>query len=109
MVAADANGGFEMDTNEDSQDESRGAQRHRQLKNGIIVFNQQRGSVGCVIRDISDTGAKLRLNGPADLPHEFELVLLKERKIVPASLSWHNHPDCGVSFTGPMRPAPRLA
>ena len=100
---------MEPKEDDDGRDEARRTQRHRQLKNGIIVYNQQRASIGCVIRDISETGAKLRLNGAADLPHEFELVLLKERKIVPASLTWHNHPDCGVSFTGPMRPAPRLA
>lgn len=80
----------------------------RQLKNAIIVFNQHRSSVACVVRDISDTGAKVRLNGPADLPDEFELVLLKERKIVQASVSWYNHPDCGIIFKGPMRAAPYL-
>lgn len=88
--------------------ELRQTKRMRQLKNAIIVFNNRRSSMACVVRDISETGAKVRLNGLVDLPEEFELVLLNERKIVTASLSWFNFPDCGVVFKGPMRAATHL-
>jgi hypothetical protein len=42
------------------------------------------------------------------LPDEFELIFVNDRKIVPVKKCWHSHPECGVSFAGPMSPAPPL-
>jgi hypothetical protein len=87
----------------------RKGQRQKQLKSGIIVINERRSTLACTIRDISETGARLKLGAVVNLPEAFELILVNERKIVAVQKCWQNHPECGVAFTGPMRPAPAMS
>jgi hypothetical protein len=87
----------------------RSGRRQKQLKSGIIVLNDRRSTLACTIRDISETGARLKLGSVVNLPEDFELIFVNERKIVPVQKCWHSHPECGVRFTGPLRPAPMLA
>jgi hypothetical protein len=89
--------------------EHRKGRRQKQLKSGIIVLNDRRSTLACTIRDVSETGARLKLGSVVNLPLDFELIFVNERKIVPVQKCWHNHPECGVAFTGPMRPAPANA
>jgi hypothetical protein len=86
----------------------RASRRARQLKAGIIVTNQRRSTLGCTIRDVSSSGARLRLGSVVILPDEFELIFVNDRKIVSVRKCWHTHPECGVVFLGPMQPAPHL-
>jgi hypothetical protein len=89
--------------------EHRKGRRQKQLKSGIIVLNDRRSTLACTIRDVSETGARLKLGSVVNLPEDFELIFVNERKIVPVQKCWHSHPECGVAFTGPMRPAPANA
>lgn len=86
----------------------RSTKRARQLKSGIIVLNQRRSTLACTIRDLSSSGARLRLGSVVSLPDEFELIFVNDRKIVSVRKCWHTHPECGVMFVGPMQPAPPL-
>lgn len=88
------------------ESEHRKDRRQKQLKSGIIVLNDRRSTLACTIRDVSETGARLKLGSVVNLPEDFELIFVNERKIVPVQKCWHSHPECGVAFTGPMRPAP---
>jgi hypothetical protein len=87
----------------------RSGPRSRQLKSGIIVLNRRCSTLACTIRDIGDSGARLRLGTVMDLADEFELIFLNDRKIVTVRKCWHIHPECGVMFTGLMRAAPPLS
>ncbi len=87
----------------------RNDRRQKQLKSGIIVLNDRCSTLACTIRDISETGARLKLGSVVNLPENFELIFVNERKIVPVQKCWHSHPECGVRFTGPIQPAPMLA
>src|SRR5688500_84668 len=89
--------------------EHRKGRRQKQLKSGIIVLNDRCSTLACTIRDISETGARLKLGSVVNLPENFELIFVNERKIVPVQKCWHSHPECGVRFTGPIQPAPTLA
>jgi hypothetical protein len=89
--------------------EHRSAPRSRQLKSGVIVLNRRCSTLACTIRDIGDSGARLRLGSIVNLADEFELIFLNERKIVAVRKCWHTHPECGVTFIGPMQAAPPLS
>jgi hypothetical protein len=89
-----------------AQAENRSSRRLRQLKAGIIVFNERRSTLACTIRDISDSGARLRLGSVVTLPEDFELIFVNDRKIVPVRKCWHTHPECGIVFVGAMQTAP---
>jgi hypothetical protein len=56
-------------------DERRQAQRYRTLKGAHIVFNRGGSSINCVVRNLSETGALLKVGSPFGIPNEFVLAL----------------------------------
>ncbi len=70
--------------------ENRQSARHRTLKRARIVFNDGSSSFECIVRDISDTGAKVRTNGWFSCPDEVGLQ-------IPESIDDHGIPrDCRI-------------
>ena len=68
--------------NEDST-EKRKTQRHRVLKGARIVFNYGRSTIACTIRNISETGALLKVASPVGVPDQFMLVQEIPRDSIP--------------------------
>ncbi len=66
-------------------------------KFGVIVM---RGGeeARCVVRDISEHGARIVLEGSIPLPREFRLVIDGYRAPTTASLAWQKENEAGVSF-----------
>jgi hypothetical protein len=85
--------------------EHRAALRHRVLKAGKIVFDDWR-AIDCQVRDISDTGAKIRIESTASLPHKFRLLIVADNTIRPVQIAWKLHNTIGVAFTGDVARAP---
>jgi PilZ domain len=56
-------------------EEKRKSQRRRVLKTGKIVFNGGRSLIDCTVRNISDTGALLRVTSPVGIPEQFVLYI----------------------------------
>jgi len=48
--------------------------RHKTLKGGRVVFNQGNSTIACTIRDLSDTGARLKVASSIGIPDGFTLV-----------------------------------
>ena len=71
-----------------------------------MVLNAGCSVINCIIRDRSDSGAKLRLPAATELPGNFELVFLTEGMLYPARLVWRRKDDLGVEFVGEPRRAP---
>lgn len=53
--------------------ERRTATRHRTLKAGLIVFNDGRSTLTCLVCNLSDTGALLKVENSAGVPESFAL------------------------------------
>ena len=53
--------------------EHRTAPRHRTLKAGLIVFNDGRSTISCIVRNMSDSGALLKVQISAGIPDSFTL------------------------------------
>ncbi|MCB1510656.1 MAG: PilZ domain-containing protein [Hyphomicrobiaceae bacterium] len=49
--------------------------RRRVLKSGVIAFNNRHSTLPCTIKDISETGARLIVNGSINAPDTFELIV----------------------------------
>jgi two-component system cell cycle response regulator len=78
--------------------------RRRTLKNGKIVLPGSWGEYDCIIKDVSDSGARVRLAGEkAILPNEFDLIFVTEGLVYPVHLRWRRDQDCGVEFSGAPR------
>jgi uncharacterized protein YceH (UPF0502 family) len=79
--------------------ENRSHSRVRALMAGRIVFNKGRSSVDCVVRNITDAGAKLSVSAAANVPDQFELVLPHKRATRRARLIWRRLDEIGVAFS----------
>ena len=85
--------------------ERRRNRRLRTLKQGRIVLSDWT-VMDCLIRDISDEGARVALGGLTELPQQFRLLVVSSNLLMPAELEWQRSLLAGVRFTGPGVQAP---
>jgi len=83
-------------------EERRKSSRRRTLKRGKVILTKWT-VMDCVIRNLSERGARLEFGGPVDLPKAFQLQLIDTGATVPAELLWQRGLTAGVSF--PKTPA----
>ena len=79
--------------------ERRTAPRHRTLKSGLIVFNGGRSTLACVIRNLSESGALLKVEISAGIPDRFTLRF--DEKSVGCAVVRRTLTDLGVRFASP--------
>ena len=97
---------------EPEDDVRRGARRRRVLKAGVIAYNNRHSTLPCTVRNISETGAQLRLPGltAASAPDTFELIIDLDGLEAACTVMWRRGEDIGVRFEGePRRTAPKRA
>jgi hypothetical protein len=78
--------------------EKRREPRHRTLQTGRLVFNGACSTFDCLIRDMSDGGARLRFGEMLALPDAFELMICVKGVRLPARLAWWRGTEAGVAF-----------
>ena len=91
--------------NERGSIERRQTRRIRSLKEGKVVLDDWR-TIDCVIREMSDGGARLEFPTVANLPVEFRLLVVSTNTLAPAARVWQRGSRAGIKFTGPAKPAP---
>lgn len=84
---------------EEQTKEHRGAPRERRLKAAKLVFHDNQSVVDCVLRDISATGARVRLNGVYDGPDEV-ILKISDGVTYPADVVWYRNNELGLHFHG---------
>ena len=85
-------------------EDCRQSRRRRVLKDGRILFPGSRVTYDCTIRDLSEKGARLRLQGNSVIvPIQFELVLVADGLAYPVHLKWRKGAEYGVEFMGGPR------
>ncbi len=65
---------------------------------GASIYNNRRSSVDCLVRDISDTGAKLVFGGTVNIPDVVELYLPNKDEVRRAKVQWRKGNEMGVDF-----------
>jgi two-component system cell cycle response regulator len=83
--------------------DKRTAPRRRALKAGIVAFNHHCSTFPCAVRDLSATGARLRIENPLTLPKTFELIVELDGIEVDCEVVWRKPTEVGVRFLGPPR------
>lgn len=90
--------------------EARVAPRRRALKAGVIAFQGHFISYPCTLREISETGARLRVDDVRMIPDEFDLLIELDAVEYSCATVWRRQNDIGVRFTAPPRQkAPKRA
>lgn len=79
--------------------ERRAGPRRRALMTGTIRFKTRTGSLSCVVRNISGTGAKLVVSGSMWLPERFELEIPHQDLRIEARPVWREATEMGIAFT----------
>lgn len=87
-------------------DERRRAPRRRTLKAAKILPMEGWDAKDGIVRDQSETGARIAVEKPAAVPDEFRLVVLKEATIQPVTVRWRDDKQMGVEYAGEAKPAP---
>jgi hypothetical protein len=67
-----------------------------------IRFNGGASSVDVLVRDFSQTGARLSASGSVTLPHEFDLFIPKKNATFRARVVWRRSDVLGVTFPGAL-------
>lgn len=82
------------------EDDERVSDRAKVLKRGIIGFGEEYASIPCLVRDLSDHGAKVELETLIALPKRFTLHIEIDGFKVDCRLAWQKHPHAGIQFVG---------
>jgi hypothetical protein len=106
-----------MDIPSDSDtpaDNRRRSNRQRTLKGARVIYGNFSLSCDCLIRNMSETGARLKIDRSIGIPSEFYLLVPTELRLCKARMTWQKGDEIGVEFLEPMRnpkldPDPRIS
>ena len=87
-----------------SATERRGSPRMRTLKEGKRAYHDQFCAVDCVLRDISDGGARVVMQGFPLSQKDLMLHVPMDGYMVPVRRAWAEGEMWGLAFTGPRQP-----
>jgi len=78
--------------------ENRTALRTRAVLKGEVRYDKGLRSVPCVVRDLSEKGARLDLQGDIPLPEHFDLHIERKHLTRPAVVKRKRGTEVGIAF-----------
>ena len=92
------------------EENKRASTRKRVLKGGMIIFNDRCSTLSCTVRDLSETGARLRVAKGAAVPDRFDLSVDTDGLDAPCTVAWRKGEEIGVRFDSlPTKGSPKRA
>jgi PilZ domain-containing protein len=97
--------------------ERRSSLRHKSFLKGCVYYNNKLSSADCLVRDLSEGGARLKFFGRVTIPDVVELHLPHKDETFHAKVQWRVGDEIGVAFPlveqapplAPASPVPELA
>jgi PilZ domain len=78
--------------------ERRHQSRSRTLKSARILLNHHQSVIDCVVRNLSETGACLKVETTFGIPDRFDVMFDVDKTIRACRLIWHRDRQIGVEF-----------
>ena len=78
--------------------ERRGLTRRKSFLRGCIYFNNRRSAVDCLVRDVSQTGARLIFSDTVSVPDVVDLHIPQKDRMLRAYVQWRHGEELGVAF-----------
>lgn len=78
--------------------DKRKSDRQRLFLRGFIRIPHSNATIDCVVRDVSQTGAKLRFRCAPQITEFFELHIPAKGQVVQSRLVWIDDCEVGISF-----------
>jgi len=72
--------------------------RHRVLKGAHIAFREHGATIDCMVRNLSEQGACLKVASPVGIPETFDLVLDTDHTVRVCRVVWRRDTQIGVKF-----------
>lgn len=79
--------------------ERRGTERRQMLKGATIVVSADRAALPCVVRDLSDDGARLQVACGESVPDTFEMIVELDGLSCACEVVWRQETRVGVRFS----------
>lgn len=88
--------------------ERRKALRGRVYLGGTLAFDLRSPSVECLVRNLSEDGAKIEFESAVEIPEEFDFYIPRSRKLFRARVIWRRMDEFGLAFVHPsVSPLPQ--
>jgi hypothetical protein len=81
--------------------EQRQSIRKKSFLRGCVYFNKRHNMVDCLIRDISDDGARIIFSDGVNLPDQVELHIPQKGQTFSAEVQWRQRDEVGLAFARP--------
>jgi hypothetical protein len=78
--------------------ERRRVARQKSFLRGMIYFNNRRSAVDCLIRDISNFGARVIFSDSVQTPDVLDLYIPQKEQTLRAHVIWRHGTELGVGF-----------
>ena len=72
--------------------------RQRTFLKGTLYYDNRRASIECVVRDISDSGARLTFEHPVTVPDNVELFIPQKQQTLRARVQRRGANEIGIAF-----------
>jgi hypothetical protein len=83
--------------------------RQRTFLKGTLYYDNRRASIECVVRDMSDSGARLTFEYPATIPDNVELFIPNKQQTLRARVRRRGTNEIGIAFEIDRSLEPRRA
>jgi uncharacterized small protein (DUF1192 family) len=83
--------------------ERRNARRSKSFLQGFVYVSRKRGALACLIRDLSDKGARIIFSDTVTLPDMVELYIPHREQTLRAKVQWRRNDEIGLAFIAAER------
>jgi hypothetical protein len=79
--------------------ERRGSRRSKSFLRGFVYVSRKRGALACLVRDLSEKGARIIFSDQVTLPDMVELYIPQRDQTLRARVHWRKNDEIGLAFT----------
>jgi hypothetical protein len=70
---------------------------------GCVYFNKRRTAIDCLIRDISEVGARIIFSDTVSVPDVVDLYIPQKEQTMHAHVQWRRGDEIGLAFPDAIR------
>lgn len=85
--------------------ERRGSRRQKSFLRGFVYFDKRRGAMSCLVRDLSEQGARIILSEAVTIPDNVNLHIPQREETLRARVQWRRGDEIGLVFPDAGRTA----
>lgn len=78
--------------------ELRGTRRQKRFLRGYVYFDKRRGVMSCLVRDLSDDGARIIFSQSVTIPGTINLHIPQRDKTFRAKVTWRRGDEIGLAL-----------